>query len=65
MKQSIFKQWDDIKQICLEPFWEITEICVDASYFVFEGTYYQQILNTAIVNPLSPIIAEYVMEHLC
>ncbi|XP_062703786.1 uncharacterized protein LOC134286220 [Aedes albopictus] len=67
MKQSIFKHWDEIKKhtaICLDLFWEVTEFCIDASYFVFEGTYYQQIFGTAMGSPLSPIIAEYVMEDL-
>lgn len=67
VRQSIIRHWDEIKQhtqICLDLFWEAVEFCIDASYFVFEGTYYQQIFGTAMGNPLSPIIADYVMEEL-
>ncbi|XP_062556681.1 uncharacterized protein LOC134221501 [Armigeres subalbatus] len=67
VRQSIFRHWDEITHntsICLDLFWEIMEFCIDASYFVFEGEFYQQIFGTAMGNPLSPIIAEYVMEDL-
>ncbi|XP_065078974.1 uncharacterized protein LOC135701953 [Ochlerotatus camptorhynchus] len=39
VKRSIFRHWDDIGKntaICLDLFWEVTEFCIDCSYFVFE-----------------------------
>ncbi|XP_062703609.1 uncharacterized protein LOC134286061 [Aedes albopictus] len=70
VKQTIFRHWNELKQntpICLDLFWEVTEFCIDSSYFVdqlLKGQFYQQIFGTAMGNPLSPIIAEYVMEDL-
>ena len=67
IRKSVFKHWNEIKQnthICLDLFWEIVEFCVDCSYFCFQGSYYKQIQGTAMGNPLSPIIADVVMEDL-
>lgn len=67
MRKSVFKNWDKISQhttICLDLFWEAVELCIDCSYFVFEGIYYKQVFGTAMGNPLSPIIADLVMEDL-
>ena len=43
---------------------EIVDFCISCSYFTFRGKFYQQIDGTAMGNPLSPIIADYVMETL-
>ena len=67
VKNSVFRHWNSIKQhtpICLDIFWEITEFCIDCSFFSFEGVYYVQQFGTAMGNPLSPVIADYVMEDL-
>ncbi|XP_062706909.1 uncharacterized protein LOC115256058 [Aedes albopictus] len=65
--RSIIFRWDDIKQgtnINLDLFLEIIELCVDSSYFRFRDTYYLQTFGTAMGSPLSPILADYVMEDL-
>ncbi|XP_062710491.1 uncharacterized protein LOC134288736 [Aedes albopictus] len=64
---SIISRWDEIRPntgICLDLFLEIVEFCIDASYFKFDGQHYQQIFGTAMGNPLSPAIADWVMETL-
>lgn len=42
----------------------MTELCINNSYFQFRGKYYQQMSGTAMGSPLSPILADYVMEDL-
>ncbi|XP_058832904.1 uncharacterized protein LOC131690856 [Topomyia yanbarensis] len=67
VRKSIFTHWAKIEtntSICLDLFWEITEFCIDCSYFAFQGGYYKQKFGTAIGNPLSPIIADMVLEDL-
>lgn len=67
VRRSIFKNWVNITQnttICLDLFWEAVELCIDCSYFVFEGEYYKQVFGTAMGNPLSPVIADLVMEDI-
>lgn len=67
VRRSIFKNWVNITQnttICLDLFWEAVELCIDGSYFVFEGEYYKQVFGTAMGNPLSPVIADLVMEDI-
>ncbi|XP_062705479.1 uncharacterized protein LOC134287552 [Aedes albopictus] len=64
---SIITKWDEIKpntNICLDLFLEIVEFCIDSSYFRFDGQHYEQVFGTAMGNPLSPYIADWVMETL-
>lgn len=59
--------WGDIKQntdINLDLFLEIIEFCIDASFFCFRGKYFHQTSGTAMGSPLSPILADIVMENL-
>ena len=67
VRKSIFKHWTEIEEntsICLDIFWEITEFCIECSYFALQGEYYKQKFGTAMGNPLSPIIADMVLEDL-
>lgn len=60
-------RWDEIRpntNISLDLFLEIMEFCIDASYFRFDGQHYLQVFGTAMGNPLSPSIADWVMETL-
>ena len=62
---NIIMNWRDIKKntnINMDLFLEIVDFCISCSYFTFRGKFYQQIDDTAMGNPLSPIIADYVME---
>ncbi|XP_055527748.1 uncharacterized protein LOC129720313 [Wyeomyia smithii] len=59
--------WNQIKQntnINLDLFLEIVEFCIDSSYFRYNNQHYQQIFGTAMGNPLSPVLADLVMENL-
>ncbi|XP_062711982.1 uncharacterized protein LOC134289701 [Aedes albopictus] len=65
--QNVIMRWDEIKEntnINLDLFLEMTEFCINCSYFQFKGQSYQQVFGTAMGNPLSPIIADLVMETL-
>ncbi|XP_062558073.1 uncharacterized protein LOC134222944 [Armigeres subalbatus] len=55
--RDVIDNWDNIKKntdINLDLFLEITEFCIDCSYFRFKGKYFQQVCGTAMGNPLSP-----------
>ena len=47
----------DPYQIC-----QLTEKCLGSTYFAFQGQIYQQIQDTAMGSPLSPVIANIFME---
>ncbi|XP_062713904.1 uncharacterized protein LOC134290731 [Aedes albopictus] len=67
VRQGIISMWTDIKKhtnINLDFFIEIVEFCVDASYFCFRGKFYHQKFGTAMGSPLSPILADIVLENL-
>lgn len=38
--------------------------CLNSTYFLFQGTYYEQVSGAAMGLPISPIIADIFMEHL-
>ncbi|XP_058456432.1 uncharacterized protein LOC131433843 [Malaya genurostris] len=64
---DIIMQWDQISKhtnINLDLFLEIVEFCINSSYFRFRDKYYQQTFGTAMGSPLSPILAELVIENL-
>ncbi|XP_055546043.1 uncharacterized protein LOC129730608 [Wyeomyia smithii] len=63
----IINRWQDIKQntdINLDLFLEIIDFCLNGSYFSYKGKFFRQIHGTAMGNPLSPTIADLVMESL-
>ncbi|XP_062708964.1 uncharacterized protein LOC134288363 [Aedes albopictus] len=65
--RSILHRWPDISRgtrINLDLFLEMVELCINNSYFCFRGKFYQQTFGTAMGSPLSPILADYVMEDL-
>ena len=43
---------------------ELLSFCLNTTYFVFEGTYYQQVFGTAMGSPVSAVIANLVMEDV-
>ena len=64
---NIIYNWNNIDQhtdINLNLFLEIVEFCIDSSYFKFDNKYYRQIFGTAMGNPLSPVLADMVLESL-
>ena len=65
--RDIIYRWDSIKphtQINLDLFLEIVSFCMTSSYFVFSNQHYIQVTGTAMGNPLSPVLADLVMEVL-
>jgi len=40
------------------------DICMQSSYFAFRGKYFKQIFGTPMVSPVSPILANLVMEDI-
>ncbi|XP_055525302.1 uncharacterized protein LOC129718508 [Wyeomyia smithii] len=63
----IITQWEKIKvntNINLDLFIEIAEFCIESSYFKYNEQHFQQVFGAAMGNPLSPIIADLVMETL-
>ncbi|XP_062705801.1 uncharacterized protein LOC134287623 [Aedes albopictus] len=63
--KSIIERWNEVKtHINLDLFLEIVEYCMVASYFCFEGQYFKQTFGTAMGSPLSPIIADIVLDSV-
>ena len=42
----------------------LLELCMNATYFAFRNTYYQQIHGTAMGSPVSVVAADLVMEDI-
>ncbi|XP_058815363.1 uncharacterized protein LOC131678929 [Topomyia yanbarensis] len=64
---DIIIRWNEIKSntnINLDLFLEIVEFCIDSSYFKYDNKHYLQIFGTAMGNPLSPALADLIMETL-
>ncbi|XP_053681982.1 uncharacterized protein LOC128732703 [Sabethes cyaneus] len=64
---DIINNWTNIDKhtdINLDLFLEIVEFCIDSSYFKYNNQHYQQLDGTAMGNPLSPALADLVMENL-
>ena len=40
----------------------LIQLCLEATYFHFRGTFYQQVQGAAMGSPLSPIVANLFME---
>ena len=45
-------------------FFKIIQFLFDSSYFVYDDTYYQQIFGTPMGSPISPSLANLVMDYL-
>lgn len=64
---DVIENWKDIQHhtdIDLSHFLELIEFCLDNSYFSFRGKFYLQTFGTAMGSPISPILADVVMETL-
>ncbi|XP_055604423.1 uncharacterized protein LOC129752680 [Uranotaenia lowii] len=62
---NLIEHWKEINtQINLDLFIEIIEFLMEASYFQFKNTYYVQTFGTAMGSPLSPILAQMVLDTI-
>ena len=43
---------------------DLLSFCLNATYFVFEGCYYQQVFGTAMGSPVLGVIANLVIEDV-
>ncbi|XP_062711953.1 uncharacterized protein LOC134289692 [Aedes albopictus] len=67
VSRTVIERWQEIREntdICLDLFLEIVEFCLGCNYFSYKGKYYKQIFGTAMGSPLSPAVADLVMESL-
>ena len=63
--KNIIHRWDEVKtNINLDLFVEMVEFCMEASYFRHKNKFYMQTYGTAMGSPLSPILAEIVLENI-
>ncbi|XP_036329553.1 uncharacterized protein LOC118741687 [Rhagoletis pomonella] len=62
------KQWSSLQKhtkIIKKQFLTILEFCLrENNYFVYDGTYYQQVYGMPMGNPLSPTIADIVLDKI-
>ena len=42
---------------------ELLDLCLTTTYFIYDGTYYQQTHGAAMGSPISPLVANLYMEH--
>ena len=50
--------------LLVEDIISLLSFCLNATYFVFEGTFYRQVFGTAIGSPVSAVVANLVMEDV-
>ena len=43
---------------------KLLKVCLECTYFVYDGTFYQQIYGAAMGSPVSPIVCNLYMEQL-
>jgi len=64
---SIVKRWDHISRITkipIEEFMLAVSLIIDSTYFTFNNQYYKQIFGTPMGSPLSPILADMVLQDI-
>ncbi|XP_036319798.1 uncharacterized protein LOC118734183 [Rhagoletis pomonella] len=65
---TIMKQWSSLEKhttITKKQFLTILEFCLrENNYFVYDGTFYQQVFGMPMGNPLSPTIADIVLDKI-
>ena len=44
--------------------WSLLNLCLEATYLMFEGKIYQQVNSTAMGSPVSVVVANLVMENI-
>jgi len=65
--ESIEKRWSSISRMTLIPlkeFLSAVEFVLNSTFFTFNNTCYKQIFGTPMGSPLSPLIADLVLQDL-
>jgi len=65
--ESVSNRWNYIKEYTDLPKLEFllgVRFVLNSTYFIFNNTYYRQLFGTPMGSPLSPIIANIVMQDL-
>ncbi|XP_076671980.1 uncharacterized protein LOC143370931 [Andrena cerasifolii] len=65
--QVLRHRWDEIKEhsrIDRDDFLRAVKFVLESNIFLFKGVYYKQVFGTAMGSPISPVIANIVMERL-
>ena len=52
----------DLTDLCVDDIMNAFDICMEATFFVYNQTMYQQIFGCPMGSPLSPVLACMVME---
>ncbi len=58
------QSWKERTTLDLEDIVDLTKLCLNCTYFKFEGQFYRQIHGAAMGSPLSPVICNLYMEDL-
>ncbi|XP_062710829.1 uncharacterized protein LOC134288912 [Aedes albopictus] len=65
VRKNIIERWREVDtNINLDMFLEIVELCMESSYFCYEGQFFMQTYGTAMGSPLSPILADIVLDSV-
>lgn len=65
--EAITNRWHEIQPfttIKKQDFIKLISLCFECSYFISDDTYYKQVFGTAMGSPLSPALAEIVLQYL-
>ena len=53
-----------LREITSDEIAKLVEICLNSTYFSFQGKIYEQVDGVAMGSPLSPIVAKLYMDYL-
>jgi len=65
--ECLTKRWHSISSNCIIPqkeFLDAIKLVLDSTFFTFDNQFYKQNFGTPMGSPLSPIIADIVMQEL-
>lgn len=54
---------EDRTDLTVEQISQLLEVCLNTTYFLYNGKYYQQTHGAAMGSPISPLVANLYMEH--
>jgi diphthamide biosynthesis methyltransferase len=63
MEESL-ANYDDELPIPKEEIIDLLKLCLESTFFQYNGSFYQQLHGTAMGSPVSVVVAEIVMQRL-